>query len=278
MQLQLRPELARALARGSDYDRFERILTMQGEVFREHKHRRTVKVIIDGQAWFLKVHGHTSWLEILKNALRFRWPTLDARPEVEAINRLTELGVPTMETGGWGVRGRWPHRLESFLFTRALEGFRHLDEVVREAGDWPDAKRRAFLRAVITETALISRAMHTSGINHRDYYLCHFMLPDRDWSNWSAADPLRLHVIDLHRAQVRRRITWQAAAKDLSGLLFSSLDAHLTPRDLWRFLRLYWGADWKQRVRKHGLFLRYVRWRALRIYRNEHGTPDAPRD
>lgn len=273
MRLHLNSELARFFSRGSDDERFDCIIALEGETFREHKHRRTVKVDLDGRNWFLKVHGHTTWAEILKNALRLRWPTLDARPEVQAINRLTELGIPTMEIGGWGVRGRWPHRVESFLFTRSLEGFRHLDEVVREARQWSEVHKRRFHRAMIDEIAIVSRAMHTNGVNHRDYYLCHFMLPDRDWAQWQPSDPLRLHVIDLHRAQVRRRAPWPAVAKDLSGLLFSALDADLSLTDLWRFLRLYWGANWKQRVRQSRLFLRYVRWRALKLYQSEHGRP-----
>lgn len=276
--LHLAPALARMFSRGSDMDRFDAILALRGEVFRDHKHRRTMRVEIEGRRYFLKIHGRTDWLEILKNALRGRWPTLDAEPEVRAVERLTELGVPTLTVAGWGRRGRPPAQIESFLFTEALEGFVHLDEVVRAAEGWPDGARRSFYRRAILETALIARAMHEHGVNHRDCYLCHFMLPERDWSLDRPDTPLNLHVIDLHRAQVRRRVPRRALAKDLSGLLFSAMDVPLETRDLPRFLRAYWGADWKRRARRSQWLLRYIRWRALRLYRNEREKPAPPSD
>ena len=44
----------------------------------------------------------------------------------------------------------------------------------------------------------IARKLHVNGINHRDFYLCHFLY------EVDSLDP-SLYLIDLHRAQLRNR-------------------------------------------------------------------------
>ena len=75
--LSLAPELA---ARFEGDDAFDRIMRLEGEVYRAQKNRRTSRVMIGDRAYFVKQHGATSWRELLKNALRGRWPVLTARP------------------------------------------------------------------------------------------------------------------------------------------------------------------------------------------------------
>lgn len=78
--------------------------------------------------------------------------------------------------------------------------------------------------------------MHRAGVNHRDCYICHFLLhTDRPVT----ADDFKLSVIDLHRAQTRATISRRWRDKDLAALYFSALDIGLTQRDKLRFLRGY---------------------------------------
>ena len=77
--------------------------------------------------------------------------------------------------------------------------------------------------------------MHGAGINHRDFYLCHFHL---DLATVDDEQP-RCHVIDLHRAQQRDVIPRRWQVKDLAGLYFSAMDCGLRRRDLLRFLSRY---------------------------------------
>ncbi len=99
-------------------------------------------------------------------------------------------------------------------------------------------------RALIRKLADISRRMHRSGMNHRDYYLCHFLL---DMSKGEpSADNLTLYLIDLHRSQLRAETPRRWIIKDLSGLYFSALDIGLSERDLLRFIRVYTGLPLKQ--------------------------------
>ncbi len=269
-QIELNEHL-RAVIAGDDA--FDHILALTGETYRQHKHRRTMRIELDGRAYFLKVHRHPGWREILKDALRGRVPVITARPEVAAIRKCQQLGIATTPIAGWGVRGRNPARIESFLLTEALEGFIHLDELTIDWGGRTSNARVQLQRAVLRDVAGISRTLHTNGVNHRDFYLCHFMLPIRDWSAWTPGDPLNLHVIDLHRTQIRTRTPRRWIIKDLSGLLFSSLNAGYTRRDWLRFLRIYCDQSWRVTLRRAPLFLWMIRQRAGRQYRAHHGTP-----
>jgi heptose I phosphotransferase len=252
-------------------------MRMPGEVAREHKNRRTICTEINGREYFIKTHGRTSWREILKNATRGRWPVLTSEPELNAIKRFEELGIPTTHAVGFGWRGRFPDRLESFLITESLNNpsraMMHLSDVPAQLQSLASPQRTPIIRAMILEVARLVRVMHMHGLNHRDLYLCHFMLRQRDWSTWHARDGLDLHIIDLHRVQIRSRTPRRWVIKDLSGLLFSALDAGLTQRDLIRFLHEYWRAPWRERLLETRRWRRTIVRRAVSLYQAEHGKP-----
>ena len=81
----------------------------------------------------------------------------------------------------------------------------------------------------------MARKMHRAGINHRDFYLCHFLMDEPLALDQAPV----LHLIDLHRAQIRQNVPRRWLVKDLGGLLFSAFEKGLTSRDLLRFMRLY---------------------------------------
>lgn len=257
-------------------DAFDRILALRGEIYRHHKHRRTIRIELGGESYFLKIHRRPGWGEILKNVPRGRVPTITARPEVKAIRQCQSLGIATTPVAGWGVRGRNPARIESFLLTNALKDMMHLDELAADWAGLTGSRRFHLQQNTIRDVARIARAFHTNGLNHRDFYLCHFMLPRRDWRQWSPAQPLNIHVIDLHRMQIRSGVPQRWRIKDISGLLFSSLDAGLTARDWLRFLSIYFNQPWRDVLRGHRRFLAVTRRRAVRLYQSEHGRPAPP--
>lgn len=272
--LTLNEHLRQCLPAGRE---FEAVMSMPGQEFRRQKNRRTFRAELDGRGYFVKVHGTTSWPEILKNALRGRWPVLSARSEWRAIQRLESLGIPTIRACGFGERGRAPDKLESFIITQELQGAVHLSDLPARLEHLPPRRRSQLIRAFTTRLADIARRLHAAGLNHRDFYLCHFMVRDRDWSRWAPGDELTVHVIDLHRMQIRRRTPLRWAVKDVSGLLFSALDAGISGRDCLRFVRVYWGDSWKQRWRRAGLWRGWVVRRAVSLYRSEHGrSPQLP--
>ena len=114
--------------------------------------------------------------------------------------------------------------------------------------------------------------MHGAGMNHRDFYLCHFHVLERDWSDWSAGEDFRLPVIDLHRAQIREKVPVRWLAKDLGALLYSAIDCDITDRDLVAFLRVYLGAEWKDKLHTDLILWRAVVTRARKFYQRHRGV------
>jgi heptose I phosphotransferase len=147
-----------------------------------------------------------------------RAPIMSAENEWRAIDQLRQLGIPTLTLAGIGKRGSPPAWLESFVITEALDGMISLEELTRDWRGVGDPQRIRLKRAFIKRLAEIARVMHSAGLNHRDFYLCHFLVRDRGWTAWTLAEPLELFIIDLHRVQIRERVPERWLVKDLGGL------------------------------------------------------------
>lgn len=203
-----------------------------GEVFRRTADRKTVRFEHDGRGYFLKAHFGVGWREILKNLVHLKLPVLGAGNEWLAIHFLESLGVPTMTAVAYGEEAGWAKR-QSFIVTRELEGMTSLEDVAeRRHRRGRDENRKR--RRLIQKVALIARMLHGNGINHRDFYLCHFLLDPADGD-----DDFELHLIDLHRAQIRNRTPRRWRIKDISGLYYSALGASLTRQERLRFVQAY---------------------------------------
>lgn len=259
MSFYIDPRLAKHF---SDYSRrFDQIMATRGEVFRELEGRRTQRVIWNGNGYFIKQHFGIGWREIFKNLLQLRLPVISAKNEWLAIQRLQIAGVPTMQIMGYGARGINPAHIQSFLITQELTHIKSLEDLCR---DWPTTPPPAAMKyALIKEVARITRIMHDNGINHRDCYICHFLLD-------TTAPSLRLYLIDLHRAQIRRHVPLRWRIKDLAGLYFSSKDSGLTTRDLLRFMREYRQTSLRDILINESSFWQKVKQRGNKTYR-EHG-------
>ncbi len=236
-------------------DLFRQVCELEGELFRSFANRRTLKVEIAGRFYFVKIHLGVGWPEIIKNLTQGRLPVLGARNEWLALERLHHCGVPTMTASLFCERGRNPANRRSAIMTEALEHKISLEDFVT---DDPLVKRR-----ILEQVAIIARDMHGAGLNHRDFYLCHFLM---DVENLSLP---RLHLIDLHRAQIRDQVPTRWQVKDIGGLLFSAFDKHLTRRDLLRFVRTYSGGNLRAALKDVNLWRQVIR-RATRLYLQEH--------
>jgi heptose I phosphotransferase len=113
-----------------------------------------------------------------------------------------------------------------------------------------------------------ARRMHSAGINHRDFYLCHFHL---DESSLRERD-VRCYLIDLHRAQIRRTTPQRWRVKDIAGLYFSAMDCGLSRRDLLRFMRHYTEGGLRPAMCRDRSLWRRVESRAIKLYRKAHGA------
>lgn len=270
MTLYLREDIAAAWA---GKDPFAQARVQDGDIYRAREGRRTLRFEANGRSYFLKYHAGIGHAELFKNLLQFKLPAFSAAQEYAAINACTAAGVDTMTVAGFGVRGCDPARRESFIITDDLVNTISLEDVAtlwQQNGAPLKMKRR-----LLERVAHIVATMHGAGVNHRDLYLAHFLIPQAAVQAGDADAPLNL--IDLHRSQVRARVPWRWRVKDLGGLYFSAAPLALTKRDLYRFMCIYSGLPLRQVLKEQGRMWQAVRCKGERIFRRDHGTaPDFP--
>jgi heptose I phosphotransferase len=274
--IELNPEFAGKLP--ADSDAFDFIMRLDGELFRDMDNRRTLRFSLDGKRYFLKAHYGVGWKEIIKNLLQLRLPVLGARNEWLAIQRLESLGVETMTLVGFGERGWNPARRESFVITEALEDTQSLEDFCGSWEDRPPMTRAGIglKRALIGRVAQVACRMHGNGMNHRDFYLCHFLLDCSGNVLEQSPAELRLSLIDLHRVQLRRRAPQRWVVKDIGGLYFSAMRIGLTRRDLYRFMMAYRNKPLRVTLGEDARFWEQCRGRAHALYHSfYHEHPPA---
>jgi heptose I phosphotransferase len=253
-------------------DVFDSIMNLRGEVFREQKNRKTLFIRKQGKGYFVKIHRGVGLQELFKNILSLKWPVLGAHNEARAIRFLEKIGVDTMKMVGFGVRGVSPAWLESFVITEELVDIVSLEDYCRR---WKEEPPDFNLKlTLIKKVADITRKLHQNGVNHRDYYICHFLLDVKSLKKQRGYAGLILYLIDLHRVQIRTRTPERWAIKDLAGLFFSSMDIGLTRRDIFRFMKIYSGKSLKTILRSEQDFWGKVHERAAKLYRKHfHRAP-----
>ena len=260
--MQILNEPLRSAWQGRDV--YELLRGLDGEVYREKEGRRTFRFELDGQGYFAKVFSGIGWRSLATYLLKFRRPIVSAENEWRAIEQLHKLGLPTMCLMGYGKRGRNPAKMESFIITKELKPTISLEDFCR---NWPTSPPPpALKRALIQRVAETTRIMHEYGINHRDLYICHFLLDTASSPLDSEGKLARLFLIDLHRAAQHRKMKNRWRVKDVAGLYFSSLDIGLTRRDRLRFIATYTNRPWRDAFRIDRQFWRRVDRRGMAGY------------
>jgi heptose I phosphotransferase len=186
---------------------------------------------------------------------------------------LDALGIETMKVAGFGERGLAPAWLESFLITEELENTISLEHFSRGWKTHPPDVRLKW--ALIRKIASTARHLHERGINHRDFYLCHFLLDLRAADEKNGYEGMHLYLIDLHRVQMRRRTPERWIIKDIAGLFFSGMDIGLTRRDLFRFIKTYSGKPLRDALQEDQKFWNRISHRAIALYKRHFHRPPA---
>lgn len=252
-------------------------LSIDGEVFKQFPHRRTLRFERDGKQFFIKSHWNFGWREIIRKLVSLHVPVVSAKTEWRAIQALERIGLDTMKVAAYGEEGVNPAAKKSFLITHALIGTESLEKWAPKFMRGRNTPQKVHLKhALIRKVAQIARRLHTSGLNHRDLYLCHFLLdvtmnpmPPRD---------IKLYLIDLHRMQIRAHTPQRWMVKDVAGVLFSSMDLDLTLRDFFRFMKVYRGKTLRTTLTQDRQFWNKVLVRAVNLYRKQHRRePGLPR-
>jgi heptose I phosphotransferase len=250
--LVLDPGFARLLA-PNERD-FEALMAIDGQMMRAKEGRRTVAFRRGGQEFYIKQHRGVGWGEIALNLLILKLPVLGARNEWLTLQALATAGIGAPRPVAFGERGANPAKRQSFVVTAALADTISLEDLTR---DWPAAAPPPGVkRRLIAQVGDIARRMHGIGLNHRDFYLCH-ILKDRTGE--------ALHLLDLHRAQLRPAVPRRWLVKDLGGLLMSAMGIGLTRCDGLRFVAAYAGKPWRVALAEDRAFWDDVARNAARL-------------
>jgi UDP-glucose:(heptosyl)LPS alpha-1,3-glucosyltransferase len=236
---------------------FEQLMSLRGDVFRQQKGRITQRVLLNGTAYFIKQHHGVGWREIGKNLLQLRWPVLSARNEWRALQALQAEGLSIPVVFGYGSRHLHPAKRQSFILLEALTAT-SLEAICARWRDVPPTV--TFKWMLLKEVAHIVSRLHRRGLYHRDLYLCHFLLHTEE-------TPMRLSVIDWHRAQIRTHLPERLLIKDLGGLYFSAKQVGLTTRDYYRFMRHYRQTQLRAIWPAESSFWKKVYQRGEKLYR-----------
>ena len=229
-------------------DTFERLFALEGKVYRNKEGRRTIRFTIDGKNYFGKFHSGIGWKDLFKNIFQLRLPVVSAQNEWTAILKLEKLGIKTMPLTGYGKRGMNPAKIQSFVITEELTNTVSLEDFCRDLQKKPPSYR--LRKSLITKVAETARILHENGMNHRDLYICHFLMEISAAKEPDGNKAPVLHLIDLHRVQFRRKTPQRWKVKDIAALYFSSMDIGLTNRDLLRFIRVYRNTDIKSALKE----------------------------
>ena len=234
--------------------------SVEGDIYREGRGRRTVRVVLDGTPYFLKFHWGVGWLEILKNWLAGKRPVLGAENEYRACRHLERFGLNAPRVAAFAAAAGNPAARRSLILCDELTGFMSLEDVVDGWEDSPSDP--AARRRLVLGVAGFVRRLHEAGVVHRDLYLCHLLLRADAWT----AGKVELAVLDLHRARILSPVPHYWRKRDLAALLFSALDAPVH-RNAWlRFVRVYSGRPLRDAFATDGAFWRSVYRRAVKLY------------
>jgi len=240
-------------------DPFIKAFNIHGTVYRELEARKTTCFEFNNKSYFIKAHQGIGWKAIFENLIRLRKPVLGAKDEWKAIDRLNCLGIKTMTVIAYGERGKNPAQRQSFIITENLINTISLEDL---CSDWNNSPPAFFVKYIlIKEIANISNTLHNNGVNHRDYYLCHFLIKKDSIDNIVNSKSAILFLIDLHRCQIRSKTPARWIIKDIAGLWFSALHSGLTKKDLFRFLIFYTKKPLRQALIEYNSFLKIAKRR-----------------
>lgn len=242
-----------------DLDPFVEMDRLDGESYRSVKTRETSRFDFNGESYFIKRHYGTTIKEVLKNLATFKMPVLGASQEWNAIEHLHKVGVDTMEGVAFGEKGLNPLTRKSFIITKDLSPVIQLDHFFESE----EGKKLSYPKrlAIIERVAIMLKKMHKSGLNHRDCYLCHFLLH----TPYEKVEDLKISVIDLHRAQIRQSVPRRWRDKDLIALYYSCLDLHFSDKEICRFMKVYFDKPLKDIPKTEKNLLKKVQRKVQKI-------------
>ena len=212
---------------------FDEIMQLNGRVYRDVPGRKTMRITLGEQQYFIKQHFGVGWAEIFKSLISLKKPVIGAMTEVRAIEKLTEIGIPTTPLVGYGYRGANPATMQSFVITEDLGDITSLEDLCSE---WITKPPPVDLKLKLVKAiAKLAAKLHGAGLVHRDFYLCHIVFKNESFAH----DEVSLCLIDLHRMLLNQSSQGNTVMKDIAALYFSAMDCGLKEEDLSLFKQYY---------------------------------------
>lgn len=219
------------LLRANELDQFEKIMSAEGgEMARRFPGRTTVKLLLRGSdgtdhAVYLKRYER-NYLSAWRRLLRaFGWPsaTDEARREWVALHELHEHGIGTAQPIAFGQETVFGNVVRSFVMTKAIDGGVPGDCFCKKL-DF--AGRRQFAK----ELGLLTRKFHERGFVHKDFYLGHIFVQEKNGAR-------ELRLIDLQRVTCPTFFKSRWKLKDLAALAYSAGNSGMSRTDLMRIFK-----------------------------------------
>lgn len=247
-------------------DLFSALMQQEGKIYRQVKRRKTIRFVKNNTPYYAKLFWGISFAEFLKNIIKCQSPVLDASHEMRALTQLSAAGIDVPKPVAYETKGNNPLRRKSFIVMSAVEPAISLEDYAHKWSEKPLSMRRA----LINKTAEIARKIHEQGVQHRDFYICHFLLKTPQGEAAVTPENISISVIDWHRARFKKPLPRRWRIKDLSALFFSALSAPLTQRDYYRFLKVYTKKPLREVLAQPEW--KVVKRRACRLYKKTYST------
>ena len=186
----------------------------------------------------------------------------EADQEWRMLHTLRQHGIRTATPIAFGQAAGGTRAVRSFVMTVEIGGGQPSHKF------WQTHDRPS-RRALIEALAVFTRRLHGQGFIHKDYYMPHIFVVERDGQ-------LDLHLVDLQRVMGPARFRQRWIIKDLGGMAFSAARNGVSRADMMRFYKTCFqvdrlGADDRKLIRK-------ILARAARIRRHKprYGAPPPP--
>ncbi len=155
------------------------------------------------------------------------------RNEGRRAVKLAAIGVDTIDPIALGEQRKRNFLFENYLITQAIPETVPLDEFVEHRLPQIDPKRQAKVRqSIAVAIAELTAHLHDAGFVHKDFH------PGNVLVRFDENDRPHLSLIDLDALRVKRRLSWQAARRNLA-LLNHYFWVRCSRSDRCRFLRTY---------------------------------------
>ena len=196
-----------------------------GTVVKTGPHRTVVRLELESGDFYVKHFRITGGRTFLRNLVR----PCKAELEWQALCRVAELGLPTLQPVGLGRELRRGFVWDSYLVTQSIEGALALDEFL--AADTGRSCRPQVRQQIAVALGGLLGQMHARGAIHPDLH------PGNVLVRFEGDTP-RLWLIDLHGVRFPAAVSLEEAAASLAAL-HQFFGPRTTTTDRLRFFHAY---------------------------------------